>query len=364
MKFIDEYRDRERVAIIAQRIRKLSKRPVSLMEVCGGHTMAIHKFGLLSMLPENVKLLSGPGCPVCVSSQLFIDKAIALSRHEGVILTTYGDLIRVPGSVSSLEKERAAGADIRIVYSVLEAVELARKNPDHHVVFIGIGFETTAPASASAVLKSQNEGIGNFYLLSAHKVMPPVMDALVQDGVKIDGFIAPGHVCAITGTEMYRAFPEKYRLGVVVSGFEPLDIMQSIYMLVRQMEEQKPMLENEYSRVVKTEGNLTARQIMADVFDSRDDDWRGLGVIPDSGLKLKEKYKGFDAEQRFSINVPKPVESKRCICGEILKGKKNPSDCTLFAGKCSPDSPIGACMVSSEGTCSTWYKYGEFQHGR
>jgi hydrogenase expression/formation protein HypD len=357
MKFIDEYRNRAHIATISDNIRKLSDRQISIMEICGGHTTAIHKFGLLSLLPPNIRLLSGPGCPVCVSSQALIDKVIALSRIESVMITTYGDLIRVPGSATSLEKEKAVGNNIHIVYSVLEAIELAKRFPQHNVIFLGIGFETTAPASAAAILEAQKSNINNFYLFSAHKVMPPVMKALVNDGVKIDGFIAPGHVSAITGTEMYREFPEKYGLGVVVSGFEPVDIMQSIYMLVRQIETRKPLLENEYNRVVNTGGNKVARKILNEVFETRDDEWRGLGMIPKSGLKLREEFRMFDAEIQFSIEIPRSVEPIGCICGEILKGKKNPPDCPLFSNKCIPNSPIGACMVSSEGSCATWYKY-------
>jgi hydrogenase expression/formation protein HypD len=363
MKFIDEYRNKEDIALIIDRIRKHSIRQISIMEVCGGHTTAIHKFGLQSMLPENIRLLSGPGCPVCISSQAFIDKAIALSKLNGVIITTYGDLIRVPGSASSLEKERAAGSNIGIVYSVMEAIELAKKNKLNKIIFLGIGFETTAPATAAAILEAKKGKITNFYLFSAHKVMPPVMEALVKDGVKIDGFIAPGHVCAITGTAMYKEFPDKYGLGVVVSGFEPTDILQSIYLLVCQLEARKPLLENEYRRVVKNQGNKVAQQMLAEVFELEDAEWRGLGIVPESGLKLREPFREFDAEARFPIKVPESVEPKGCICGEILKGNKNPSDCPLFSNKCVPSSPIGACMVSSEGTCATWYKYRDHQNG-
>lgn len=357
MKFIDEFRKSEQITNLSESIRKVSRKPVTLMEVCGGHTMAIHKFGLLSLLPDNIRLLSGPGCPVCVSSQQLIDSAVSLSRTEDIILTTYGDLIRVPGSFSTLEKEKGNGRDIRIVYSVMESLAIADQNPGKQVVFLGIGFETTAPASAAAVKEAWSGNCQNFSLLSAHKIMPPVMTALVEDGVEIDGFIAPGHVTAITGIEMYRHFPGRYGLGVVVSGFEPADILQSILMLVKQKENGTPLLENEYRRVVKNEGNRVAMNLLNEVFQPVDDEWRGIGIIPGSGLGLQEDFSNFDAFRRFNLPVQESVEPRGCICGEILKGKKTPRDCPLFRKTCSPGNPVGACMVSSEGTCSTWFKY-------
>jgi len=359
MKYIDEYRKKDLILGVSSEIKKISKKEISLMEVCGGHTMAIHRFGLSSLLPPNISLLSGPGCPVCVSGQHFIDTAIAYCRQPGIILTTYGDLIRVPGSESSLEKEKAAGKDVRIVYSVLESLEIARKNPGCRIVFLGIGFETTAPLTAAAIVEASRHKLRNFHVLSAHKVMPPVMKALVQDGVKIDGFIAPGHVTAITGTGIYRDLPETFGLGVVVSGFEPVDMMQAILMLVRQIEAGKPGVEIQYQRVVQQEGNLKALKILNTVFRLADDHWRGLGMIPLSGMKLRPRFSAFDIEKVMPLGVPVAAEPKGCICGLILRGLKKPTHCRLFAKKCTPADPVGACMVSAEGTCATYYKYRE-----
>ena len=357
MKFVDEYRKKELILSIAEKLKTVSTKEIVLMEVCGGHTMAIHRFGLHSLLPSNIQLISGPGCPVCVSGQHFIDTAMAYSKLPGVIITTYGDLIRVPGSYTSLEKERANGSDIRIVYSVLESLEIAKNNPEKMVVFLGIGFETTAPATAAAILQAKQENILNFFVLSAHKVMPPVMKALVEEGVKIDGFIAPGHVSAITGTAIFDELASECGLGVVVSGFEPVDMMQAILMLVMQIESGKQRVEVQYQRVVHPEGNKTAQRLLEEVFELRDDQWRGLGMIPKSGLKIREELKAFDAEVQFDVEIPASTEPKGCICGQILRGLKTPIDCPLFGKKCTPSDPIGACMVSGEGTCATYYKY-------
>ncbi len=357
MKYIDEYRKKELILAVSGELKRISKKEISLMEVCGGHTMAIHRFGLRALLPPNIRLLSGPGCPVCVSSQHFLDTAIACSKVPGAILTTYGDLIRVPGSVTSLEKEKANGADIRIVYSVLEAVEIAGKNPGRPVFFLGIGFETTAPATAAAIAQAESQNRANFFVLSAHKIMPPVMKALVDEGVKIDGFIAPGHVSAITGTSIYNDLARVHGLGVVVAGFEPLDMMQAILMLVRQFEAGTPKVEIQYRRLVHPEGNKIATELLDRVFEQKDDRWRGLGVIPGSGLKIRAEFSGFDAEKQFPLTIPEPKDPKGCICGSILRGLKTPADCNLFAKSCTPEEPVGACMVSGEGTCATYYKY-------
>jgi hydrogenase expression/formation protein HypD len=357
MKYVDEYRKKDLILSVAEKLSSISKKEIVLMEVCGGHTMAIHRFGLNSLLPPNIHLISGPGCPVCVSSQQFIDMAMAYSRIPDVIITTYGDLIRVPGSTTSLEKERAAGNDIRIVYSVLESLEIAKKHPEKKVVFLGIGFETTAPATAAAIVQAKKEKISNFFVLSAHKVMPPVMKALVEEGVKIDGFIAPGHVSAITGTSIYNDLASIFKLGVVVTGFEPADLMQAVLMLVVQIETGTQKVEIQYQRVVHKDGNHIAQQLLADVFEQGDDRWRGLGIIPESGLKIRESYSDFDAEKHFSVKIPESTEPKGCICGQILRGLKTPVDCSLFAKRCTPADPVGACMVSGEGTCATYYKY-------
>jgi hydrogenase expression/formation protein HypD len=357
MQYIDEYRKKGLILAVSEELKKISKKEITLMEVCGGHTMAIHRFGLHALLPPTIRLLSGPGCPVCVSSQHFLDTAIAYSKIPGAVITTYGDLIRVPGSVSSLEKEKAGGADIRIIYSVLDAVEIAKNTPGRPVFFLGIGFETTSPATAAAIVKAKNENIDNFFVLSAHKVMPPVMKALVDEGVKIDGFIAPGHVSAITGTEIYNDLAEKYGLGVVVSGFEPVDMMQAILMLAIQLEAGTPKVEIQYKRIVHPGGNKIALGLLGQVFELKDDRWRGLGVIPGSGMKIREEYAAFDAEKKYPGTVPEPSDPKGCICGSILRGLKTPTDCGLFATRCTPSDPVGACMVSGEGTCATYYKY-------
>jgi hydrogenase expression/formation protein HypD len=357
MKYVDEYREKDLIVSIAGQLKTISKKKIVLMEVCGGHTMAIHRFGLNSLLPDNIKLVSGPGCPVCVSSQQFLDLAMAYGRLQDVIITSYGDLIRVPGSSGSLEKDRASGSDIRIIYSVLESLEIAKQNPLKKIIFPGIGFETTSPATAAAIMKAKEENISNFFVLSAHKVMPPVMKALVKDGIKIDGFIAPGHVTAITGISIYEELASVHGLGVVVSGFEPVDIMQSVMMLAKQLESGKPKVEVQYNRVVNNDGNRIARNFIKDVFEFRDDYWRGIGLIPDSGLRIIEKFSSFDAEKQFTVKVPVSTEPKGCICGHILRGLKTPLDCGLFAKKCTPAEPVGACMVSAEGTCATYYKY-------
>ncbi|MEI7830963.1 MAG: hydrogenase formation protein HypD [Prolixibacteraceae bacterium] len=359
MKYIDEYRGKELILSIAAELKKVSTKEIALMEVCGGHTMSIHRFGLKGLLPPTIHLLSGPGCPVCVSGQHFIDTALAYSKMPGMIITTYGDLIRVPGSNTSLEKEKANGRDIRIVYSTLDALEIARQNPDKKVVFLGIGFETTAPATAAAIVEAKKGQIANFFVLSAHKVMPPVMQALVEEGVKIDGFIAPGHVTAITGTAIYDMLPNQYGLGVAVAGFEPADLMQAILMLVRQIESGVPKVEIQYQRVVNIQGNLIAQKLLEQVFELKDDSWRGLGVIPKSGLKINAEYSSFDAEVQIPVEIPASSEPKGCICGLILRGLKTPTDCKLFGKACTPSDPVGACMVSGEGTCATYYKYRE-----
>jgi hydrogenase expression/formation protein HypD len=357
MKFIDEYRDRNLISMLAEQIRKSARHQYTFMEVCGGHTNAIHRFGLPSLLPENIKLISGPGCPVCVTGKDFIDKTIAFSKMEDVVIATFGDLIRVPGSSSSLERERAKGADIRIVISGLEALETARINPGRKVIFPGIGFETTAPGTAATIKQAKKEKIDNFFILSSHKVMPPAMEALLRDGVNIDGFICPGHVAAVTGSEAFGFIPRKYNTGCVVTGFEPVDILQAVLMLIIQKNQNEPKVEIQYSRAVTEHGNETALRFLSEVFEPCDAYWRGLGVIPGSGLRLKNKYERFDADKIFFPEINTSNEDDLCICGDILRGKKAPSDCPLFAGICNPDNPVGACMVSNEGACNTWFKF-------
>ena len=357
MKYISEFRSREMVQHWVKNINEASTREIALMEVCGGHTTAIQKFGIPAILPENIKLKSGPGCPVCVTSRGYIDYSIALARIPGNIITTYGDLIRVPGSSSTLEKERADGKDIRIVYSVLDAMQIARENKKSKIIFLGIGFETTAPSSAVAVKAAFEEGLENFFLYSAHKIMPPAMQALVDEGIRLDGYIGPGHVSTITGSSIYDFLPEKFGVGCVISGFEPIDLLQSIYMLVRQVEDKIPAVEIQYKRAVLPEGNVIAQKILDEVFELRSDWWRGLGVLPESGLGIRAKYGAIDAENSFDVEVEEIKEDKRCICGEILKGTKDPKDCRLFGNLCNPENPVGACMVSHEGACQAHYRY-------
>lgn len=357
MKFIQEFRDKELVQKLLGYIHAYHGPDVSFMEVCGGHTMAIRKFGIPSLLPSNVHLISGPGCPVCVTSQKYVDHALALSKLDDVIIATYGDLIRVPGSSTTLESRKSDGADIRMVYSTLEALSIARKNPAKKVIFLGIGFETTAPASAAALKTAKKENLPNFYLLSAHKVMPPAMAAIVDEEVQINGYLAPGHVSVITGSEIYNDISEKYNLPVVISGFEPLDIIQSIYMLLKQIETQNSHVEIQYKRVVKPEGNLKARAMLNEVFDFRDDWWRGLGVLPKSGFGISESYSKWDAEKHFEVEIEPTREPKGCICGEVLKGVKRPKECKLFGTVCTPANPVGTCMVSEEGACQASYRY-------
>jgi len=358
MKYISEFRDTKQVKELSDIIHKLSKKEISIMEVCGSHTMAIHRFGIRDLLPSNINLISGPGCPVCVTAIDFIDKAVELAKMEDVIITTFGDLIKVPGSYSTLEKEKAAGADVRIVYSILEAIDLAITHTDKNIIFLAIGFETTAPSTAAGIMKAQEMNLKNFSVLCAHKIMPPPMKAIIEEGIKTDGFLAPGHVSVITGIEMYNFIVDKFHKGVVVSGFEPIDILQSILMLVKQLEENKPKVEIQYTRFVKPEGNQKARDLVENVFDFTDASWRGLGTIQQSALKIRTEFEQFDSEKVFDIKIGKTREPKGCICGQVLKGLNRPSDCKLFGKVCTPENPTGACMVSSEGACHVFYRYG------
>lgn len=326
------------------------------MEVCGGHTMAIQKFGISSLLPENLRLISGPGCPVCVTGRKYIDHAIALARQNQNIVATYGDLIRVPGSTSTLEIARSEGADVRVVPSALEALKIAGENNEKKVIFLGIGFETTAPTTAATLQVAKKNKVRNFHVLSAHKTMPIAMDALLTDGAAIDAFLAPGHVSTVTGTGIYHFIPEKYKKPVVIAGFEPVDILQSVLLIVKQVEENMPAVEIQYKRLVKPEGNLLAINAMDEVFEPREDWWRGLGNLPGSGLGPRDGYADFNAE-RLEVDIEPTIEPAGCICGEVLKGKVAPDQCKLFGHACTPQSPVGACMVSNEGACHANYRY-------
>jgi hydrogenase expression/formation protein HypD len=362
MNYLDEFRDREVVLGFAARIGKLVEgRPVPLtfMEVCGTHTMAIYQYGIRSLLPPAVRLISGPGCPVCVTPNGYLDRAVAYCRLPDTIVATFGDMVRVPGSSSSLQEERARGADVRIVYSPLDAVALAERNPDRKVIFLGVGFETTAPAVAGSILAAAAKGLANYFVLAAHKTIPIPMEVLAGDPeLRIDGYLCPAHVSAIIGAAPYLPLAERHGVPCVVTGFEPADVMQGVEMLVRQAVTGVSKVEVQYNRVVKWEGNRKAQGVLAEVFAVCDAGWRGIGVIPGSGLAIGVKYAAFDAEQAIPVAVEEPREHQGCCCGEILKGKMAPFACPLFATACTPETPVGACMVSSEGTCAAAYKYG------
>ncbi len=358
IKYLEEYRDPHIAQKIVERIKATSLKQIRLMEVCGTHTMSIFKSGIRHMLPETISLLSGPGCPVCVTAQNEIDAFIALSRVEDVIITTFGDLIKIPGTDSSLQTERAGGRDIRIVYSTFDALEIAKKNPNKNVVFLGVGFETTAPTIAASILAAKEMNLGNYFVISAHKLVPPALVALMSTReVNIDGFMLPGHVSVVIGTRAYQPFFKQYQTPCAIAGFEPLDILQAILILVEQIETGVPQLTNGYRRAVTFEGNVKAQKIMQDVFEIVDVKWRGIGTIPDSGLKIRKEFAAFDAQKEFAIIVSESKEPKSCVCGEILTGIKNPTECPLYQKVCTPMNPVGPCMVSSEGTCAAYYRY-------
>ena len=358
LKHIDEYRDSELSKSLLQKIKTISKKDVRLMEVCGTHTVSIFRSGIRSVLSQTISLLSGPGCPVCVTDQAEIDAFIELARIDDVIITTFGDLMRVPGTQSSLQQESAAGRDIRVVYSTFDALEIAKKNPDQHVVFLGIGFETTAPTIAASILSAARMDVKNFSVISAHKLVPPALEALMAaEGVLIDGFILPGHVSVIIGLKAYQPFFDKYQIPCVVAGFEPTDILHAISMLIEMLESNSPNLDNAYPRAVTVDGNTKAQQILDEIFEPADACWRGIGVIPQSGLKIRAQYAAHDAEKLFNIEVPDAKTPKGCACGEVLIGTKIPPECALYKKACTPMDPVGPCMVSTEGTCAAYYKY-------
>lgn len=362
MKYLDEFRDGAVVRGLAARIGELTAgraEPLVFMEVCGTHTMSIYQYGLRALLPPQVRLISGPGCPVCVTPNGYLDRAVALSRLPDVTIATFGDMLRVPGSSSSLMEERAKGADIRIVYSPLDAVTLAAGNPQRRVVFLGVGFETTAPTIAGSILVAAERGVTNYFVLASHKTMPAPMAVLSADPeLKIDGYLCPAHVSAIIGAAAYDFLAEQYGIPCVVTGFEPTDVMQGVEMLARQAMAGESRVEIQYSRVVKREGNRKAQEILATVFTPCDAEWRGIGVIPGSGLRIAAAYAPFDAEKMIPVAVEDLREHQGCRCGEVLRGKLSPFACPLFGTVCTPEEPVGACMVSSEGTCAAAYKYG------
>ncbi|MBD2465214.1 hydrogenase formation protein HypD [Oscillatoria sp. FACHB-1407] len=367
MKYVSEYRDPQKVDGVLQEIRQLGEaltakkeRPIKLMEICGGHTHAIFKYGLEDLLPPTIEMIHGPGCPVCIMPKGRLDDAIAIAENPNVIFTTFGDAMRVPGSKHSLLQAKAKGADIRMVYSPLDALQIAKVNCDRPVVFFAIGFETTAPSTALTVLQAAAEGIENFSLFCNHVLVVPALEALLSNpDLQLDGFIGPGHVSMVIGTEPYRVIAERYRKPLVVSGFEPLDLLQSIWMVLQQLVEQRCEVENQYARFVQSEGNPVGLDAMRQVFQVREAfEWRGLGDIPQSGLKMRPEYAQFDAEVKFTLPHRQVADHKACACGEILKGVKKPWECKVFGTGCTPEHPIGACMVSSEGACAAYYKYG------
>lgn len=358
LKHMDEYRDTAVNETLIRRLKEKSRKPVRIMEVCGTHTMAIFRSGIRSILPRSLTLLSGPGCPVCVTAQGEIDSFIRMARKPDVLIATFGDLMRVPGTESSLQRERAEGGKIEIVYSTFDALEIARKNPDLQVVFLGVGFETTAPTVAASIETARMEGMTNFSVLSAHKRVPPALAALAEfETVKIDGFLLPGHVSVIIGVSGYQDFFDRYQIPCAVAGFEPADILQGMERLVEQVEYGTPLLQNAYSRAVSQRGNPKAVAVMDQVFSTVDADWRGLGAIPDSGMQIRPEYAEFDAAVRFQIENDHPPEPKGCACGDVLTGVKAPPECKLYRNVCTPSNPVGPCMVSSEGTCAAYYRY-------
>ncbi|MGZ4218263.1 MAG: hydrogenase formation protein HypD [Solirubrobacteraceae bacterium] len=368
MKFVDEFRDADLGRALAGEILSQVEpgRHYKVMEVCGGHTHSIYKYGVDDLLPANVELVHGPGCPVCVIPMGRVDDGIAIAHREGVIFTCFGDMMRVPGSNGSLLEAKAAGADIRMVYSPLDALRIAKQNPDREVVFFAIGFETTAPSTALTLKRARAEGVMNFSCMCSHvTIVPPLRALLESPDLRLDGFIGPGHVSTVVGARPFEFIPADYGKPVVIAGFEPLDILQAISMILRQLQERRCEVENEYKRVVPYEGNLRALEVMAEVFELRPHfEWRGLGFISHSGLKLSQAYAELDAEQRFSVPGVRVADPKACQCGEVLKGVIKPWECKVFGTACTPERPIGTCMVSSEGACAAYYNFGRFARER
>ncbi len=360
LKYIDDFRDPALARAAVARIHAAwNGPPVRVMEVCGTHTMAIARNGIRSLVSTRVALISGPGCPVCVTPDGYIDAAVALGRRDGIVLATFGDMVKVPGTASSLEKERGNGADVRVVYSPLDAVAIAAEDCRREVVFLGVGFETTAPAIAGAILAARERGLRNFSVLASVRTIPGAMSTLAADPeIRIEGFLCPAHVSAIIGSAAYRPIAERYGIPCVVAGFEPLDILLGLAMVLDQKRTGRAEVENEYSRVVTASGNGKARDVIGRIFERSDAEWRGIGFLPGSGLAIREEYASFDASARFGLPIPAPTAVGACRCGDVLKGKITPDACPLFGTACTPDGPVGPCMVSTEGTCAAHYKYG------
>jgi hydrogenase expression/formation protein HypD len=360
MKFLDEYRDREAVQQMARQIHRITRRPWTLMEVCGGQTHTIVKTGLKELLPAKISLVHGPGCPVCVTPLEMIDRAIAIALQPGVIFCSFGDMLRVPGSAQSLLDAKASGADVRMVYSPLHALQLARLHPERPVVFFAVGFETTAPANAAAVWQAKRENILNFSVLVSHVLVPPAMETILSSpDCRVQAFLAAGHACTVTGFEEYEPLSEKYHVPIIVTGFEPLDLLEGVQMAVAQLEGGRAEAENQYARAVHRSGNRPAQKMIAEIFEIAPRAWRGIGVIPASGLRLREPYRLYDAEARFDVNVGPVAESSECIAGLVLQGLRTPRECPAFGTRCTPDTPLGAPMVSSEGACAAYFHFGE-----
>lgn len=358
MKYLDEYRDVRIAQALAAEIAQQARHSWVLMEICGGQTHTIMRYGLDDLLPRTIELVHGPGCPVCVTPLETIDKAIALASRPDVTLVSYGDMLRVPGSNSDLFRAKAQGGDVRIAYSPMEAVKLARQLPDRQVVFLAIGFETTAPPNAMAVRRAKQEGLTNFSMLVSHVLVPPAIRALLASAQnRVNGFIAPGHVCTVMGFQEYEALVRDFRVPIVVGGFEPVDILHATLMLVKQLEHGEARVENQYVRSVAYKGNVAAQQVVKEVFEIADQKWRGIGVIPRSGLQLSEAYAGYDANRIFELQLITAEEPAACISAQVLQGLRKPPDCAAFAMACTPENPLGAPMVSSEGACAAYYHY-------
>lgn len=358
MKFVDEFRDAQAARKYTDAIHQLVTRPWTIMEICGGQTHSIVRFGILDLLPAGINLVHGPGCPVCVTPLETIDKALAIAAKPNVIFCSFGDMLRVPGSHSDLQSIRAAGGDVRIVYSPLDCLAIAQNNPERTVVFFAIGFETTAPGNAMLVKRAEQLGLRNLFVLVSHVLVPPAIEAILSSPQnKVQGFLAAGHVCTIMGMQDYDVLAQKYQVPIVVTGFEPLDILQGLYMCIKQLEQGTVRAENQYIRSVLAQGNHTAQQIIAEVFQVLPRKWRGIGEIPQSGWGLSETYRAFDAEQHFGLEEMQVSEPPECISGQVLRGLKKPSECAAFGKRCTPDHPLGATMVSSEGACAAYYKY-------
>lgn len=358
MKYIDEYRDAESAKKYSNAIKKITTRQWNIMEICGGQTHAIVKFGIDELLPDKITLVHGPGCPVCVTPVELINKALVIASKPNVIFCSFGDMLRVPGTDKDLLSVKASGGNVKIVYSPLDAVKLAKNNPDKEVVFFAVGFETTAPANAMAVYQAKKQGIKNFSILVSHVLVPPAMEAILSSpDCRVQGFLAAGHVCTVMGYEEYYPIAEKYKVPIVVTGFEPLDILQGVYMCIKQLEESRYEVENQYSRTVQEKGNEPAQNLIKQIFKVVHRKWRGVGEIPQSGLGLNDEFIEYDAERKFSVEDITAEESPECIAGLVLQGLKKPHDCIAFGTKCTPEKPLGAPMVSSEGACAAYYRY-------